>query len=135
VQVRTIRHKGLPNGGRCSDSNIDNLFSCCAGSCVSKIRWEVNLTAGLAPGEKSFGHRLQFGWQGGNWSLWGPERFFSIVAVEITDFHQKKKFSTKNTQKIYPVRYLLLSNRDHQKPIHFPLKSTIYNNSKSLSSS
>lgn len=41
VQVKTIRHKRLPNGGRCSDSNIDNLFSYCAGSYVSKIKWEV----------------------------------------------------------------------------------------------
>ncbi len=41
VHVKTIRRKRLPNGGRCSDSNIDNLFSFCAGSYVSEIKWEV----------------------------------------------------------------------------------------------
>ena len=41
VHVKTIRHKRLPNGGRCCDSNIDNLFSFCAGSYINKTAWEV----------------------------------------------------------------------------------------------
>ena len=47
---------------------------------VSKSVGRANAAFGAISREESFGQRPRFGRPGGNLSLWGPERFFSVTA-------------------------------------------------------
>jgi len=83
--------------------------------------WPVQIGAsGLIREKNRLGRGSNLGSQGGNLSLWGPERFISVVGIACSPNHcseepKKIQFREKSLAKLASAWYLLIKviNRVH----------------------